>query len=484
MTGATTSTGVEPEAPESGPRVRGPLLCALSRRAVAVLRLRTLLALLLIQLAGLAVMSLADMELARPVLLASVIGVGALNVGVLAAVLRPVGRLAVIAGRLARGEEIVVPYTDRRGAAGALARALDSWREAEASRRAIVHYSPIGMLTTGVDGRPRETNPALQRMLGYSHEELADRTFEAFTHPDDVAATRGLYRRLDSGESDHLALDKRYIRRDGSVFWGHLTLTAIRDPGGHIALLAAMVEDVTRRRNEQERAAAMQRLMLPGAAPVLDGYELAGTCRPAADAGGDFLDWQLPAPGTLTLTLGDVMGKGMAAAILMSAVRTALRAAAPLPSAAATVQSVVSLIYADLERAEAFATLFHARLELASGTLRYVDAGHRLAFVRHADGAVTPFGRGGLPLAVLPDQRFAESELALAAGDALVVFSDGVLDLHPEIALVEEAGDLLAGAASAQDVVDRLATPGPGAARLHDDVTVLALWRAPRALQV
>jgi PAS domain S-box-containing protein len=412
----------------------------------------------------------------------SLLAPGALSLVLLAAALRPVGRLASVAGRLARGEEIAVPYTDRRGATGMLARALDSWQEAEASRRAIVHYSPIGMLTTGTDGKPRETNPALQRMLGYSHEELACRTFEAFTHPDDVVSTRELYRNLAVGGNDHLEMDKRYVRRDGSMFWGHLTLTAIRDPRGRVSLLAAMVQDVTRRRNEQAGAAAMQRLMLPGVAPALDGYELAGTCRPAADVGGDFFDWQEPAPGMLTLTLGDVMGKGMPAAILMSAVRTALRAAAQLPSAAATVQSVARLIDADLERAEAFATLFHARLELASGTLRYVDAGHRLAFVRHADGTITPFGPGGLPLAVLPDQQFSESTLALAAGDTLVVFSDGVLDLHDEIGRVEEVGGLLAGAVSAQEVVDRLstpATPATGATRLSDDVTVLALWRRP-----
>src|SRR5205807_2546172 len=135
------------------------------------------------------------------------------------------------------------------------------------------------------------------------------------------------------------------------------------------------------------RAAKVQRDLLPDAVPDLAGYELTGLCRPTEEVGGDFFDWYQPDDGTLAVTLADVMGKGMPAAILMATMRIALRSSAWTGSAGAAVQQVADSSFADLEKAETFMTLFHARLDMETGRVSFVDAGHGLAVVVGAERA-------------------------------------------------------------------------------------------------
>jgi hypothetical protein len=168
------------------------------------------------------------------------------------------------------------------------------------------------------------------------------------------------------------------------------------------------------RKADLERAAQIQAELLPREIPKLPGFELAARCVPAREVGGDFYDWQEPATGILTLTLGDVMGKGMPAALLVAAVRAALRAIAyqnssvvatmPFLMASETdlprfgnvvtlfhsqlIQSAAHALEPDLERAGSFVTLFHAQLNVMDRRLDYVDAGHGCVFVRRAKGSI------------------------------------------------------------------------------------------------
>src|SRR2546423_6761824 len=146
--------------------------------------------------------------------------------------LRPVTRLALAARRLAGGGEPVIPYVRRQDEAGAVARALLGYREAVASQRAITQHTPVGMLTLSLKLKVRDPSPALTDLFGYDYEDWktnAARMVGMVTHPDDIAATGNLYQRLIAGESDHLKLEKRYVRKDGSIFWGSYTVTMVRD---------------------------------------------------------------------------------------------------------------------------------------------------------------------------------------------------------------------------------------------------------------
>jgi sigma-B regulation protein RsbU (phosphoserine phosphatase) len=237
--------------------------------------------------------------------------------------------------------------------------------------------------------------------------------------------------------------------------------------------------DEKRRQLEQElaRAAEVQAGLLPRAAPTLPGWELAVRFYPAREVSGDFYDWQEVGHGSLALTVGDVMGKGMAAALLMATVRAALRAVAPHHPPAEAVQLVAAALEPDLARADSFVTLFQARLEGPTQRLVYVDAGHGLAFVRRASGAVEALGPRTLPLGVLAEETYREGVVTVAPGDALLVYSDGLLDARPDLAQGEAPlARVLAGAQGAEALAARLERAAELKGPPVDDLTILVLY--------
>ena len=124
-------------------------------------------------------------------------------------------------------------------------------RESEARLRAIFEDAAIGIALVGPDGRLVESNPALEQMLGYSGEELARLTFPEFTYPDDVEKDVQLFRELIAGKRDDYQIEKRYVRKDGRVFWGRLTASLVRGPHGEPQFAIGMVEDITARKQAE-----------------------------------------------------------------------------------------------------------------------------------------------------------------------------------------------------------------------------------------
>jgi PAS domain S-box-containing protein len=110
----------------------------------------------------------------------------------------------------------------------------------------------IGIALVDAMGQPVHNNPALQRMLGYTAEELRRMSFVEFTHPDDTAKDWALAREVFEGQRDHYQIEKRYLKKDGQVLWGHLTASAIRDGNGNWQFGVGMVEDITERKQAEE----------------------------------------------------------------------------------------------------------------------------------------------------------------------------------------------------------------------------------------
>lgn len=128
----------------------------------------------------------------------------------------------------------------------------------EAARReteqfeAAFRHAPIGKALVDLDGRFLRLNRALCRMLGYSEAELLERDFQSITHPDDLASDLALMRRLFAGETDSYALDKRYIRADGSEIWVNLSVSLARHADGTPRHYLAQVQDLTERRAAEQ----------------------------------------------------------------------------------------------------------------------------------------------------------------------------------------------------------------------------------------
>jgi PAS domain S-box-containing protein len=141
---------------------------------------------------------------------------------------------------------------------------------------AVFEHAAIGMAIVDMGGHPVHSNAALQRILGYSGEELAAMVFTDFTHPDDISADWELSQELFEGARDHYQLLKRYYRKDGRLIWVDLAVSLVRDEAGRPSYGIGMVTDVTKRKHAEEalvESEARFRTILeaaPAAAIVLD----------------------------------------------------------------------------------------------------------------------------------------------------------------------------------------------------------------------
>lgn len=263
--------------------------------------------------------------------------------------------------------------------------------------------------------------------------------------------------------------------------------TSPREFGEHdrtmLEQLATCVQDEVHLSSDRERATTVQQALLPRDVAPVPGYSFAATCVATGLVAGDAFDHRRLADGHYVL-VADVMGKGTAAAILMSAVRTVIRAemrrfAEADPATRGHLGRVLErardVVQDDLDAAEAFVTVFLGWADPRTGTLSFVDAGHGLTVVVHADGSTTTLGSDELPLGVDPGASWHEQRVELAAGDTFVCFSDGLLDVVPDVEVPSAAvSRLVAATGSPQALVrevERLALAVP----VRDDVTVLAV---------
>ena len=226
---------------------------------------------------------------------------------------------------------------------------------------------------------------------------------------------------------------------------------------------------------ELRYAAEIQAKLLPRSYPKIPGFEVAARCLPAKQVGGDFFDWQEVCPGVWSFTLGDVMGKGMAAAMLMATVRAALRSVAhnrPQEGVRLAEQAILP----DLENSESFVTLFHGQLYAAARRLTFVDCGHGYEFVLRAGGKLKALSPRGLPLGIPGRKVFREGCIDLGKGDTLVLYSDGLIDARPQLTLDNSnLARALQGADGAQEMVDRLVALPQVEGILPDDMTMLVV---------
>jgi len=225
------------------------------------------------------------------------------------------------------------------------------------------------------------------------------------------------------------------------------------------------------------RAAALQAGMLPASPLRGQGFEVAAHFTAAREISGDFYDWHQPNPGSVAITLGDVMGKGLPAAIMMATVRAALRGSAGLEDMEEGVRLAARVMATALEVNHAFVTLFHGVYDSQTGDLHYIDAGHGYTRLLRGATGQEALSERSAPIGIFPDSKLAVGTAHLDPGDTLVVFTDGLIELRPDLGTKDVPLPYDARrAANVQDLVDILAE-GSRNRELTDDVTVLALRR-------
>ena len=237
-------------------------------------------------------------------------------------------------------------------------------------------------------------------------------------------------------------------------------------------------------------ARTLQQSLLPAELPDIPGIEAAARFRPTGqgnEVGGDFYDLFESGGRGWTVVMGDVCGKGPDAAAVTALARYTLRAAAMrerLPSRSLALLNEAMLRQRDDRR---FCTVAYAYLEPMSEGARigFASGGHPLPLLLRADGSVQPVGEPGSLLGVLPDPTFEDRSLSLAPGDALVFYTDGVIEGRGANGALDEAGLARLVASCAGDGADAIAARVEDAAVAaqdgspRDDIAVLVLRVAP-----
>jgi phosphoserine phosphatase RsbU/P len=381
---------------------------------------------------------------------------------------------------------------ERRQAEAELAQAYQEIRERAESYQNLFNSIRDVIFVSNHDRIVRQVNqPALREIFGFEREEVVGKSAR-FLYADEQGyrmAGREIYER--PGQVAAKILELGFRRKNGEVFTGELYAMKVLDSQGRPTGNIGMVRDISERKiaaaalreSEKRRyqlqielvyAAEVQAKLLPRDYPHLPGFDIAAQCLPAKQVGGDFFDWLEVDPGVWGLTLGDVMGKGMAAAMLMATVRATIRSVTQHHRPAEALRLAERSLLSDLDNAESFVTLFYAQLQAAERRLAFVDCGHGYAFVRRADGAVETLAPRGLPLGVPGPKLFQEGEVRFAPGDTLVLYSDGLIDARPELALNHQLlAAQLDGAASAREMLGRLMALIKAPEPLPDDVTIL-----------
>jgi sigma-B regulation protein RsbU (phosphoserine phosphatase) len=236
-------------------------------------------------------------------------------------------------------------------------------------------------------------------------------------------------------------------------------------------------------------AREIQTWLLPGVPPQIPGISLSYATRPANTVAGDYYD-VFPRPGRtnddnrVVLAVADVAGKSIPAAMLMATFQASLKtlstAQVALPELAANMNRYACT---NSQGGLRFTTAFLAEYDPARRTLDYINAGHNNPILRRASGQIERLDVGGLPYGIMPEAQYQSASVALAPGDWLIIFTDGLVEA--ENARQEEYGEarllaaIEAGKSTEPDeMLKRLMAELDlfvGQTPQHDDVTCLLL---------
>jgi len=238
-------------------------------------------------------------------------------------------------------------------------------------------------------------------------------------------------------------------------------------------------------KRELELATEIQQSFQPSAPPMMNGYEFQGISFSCYEIGGDYYDFIRQPDGKMLIALGDVSGKGTAAALLMSSLHAAIHAQVaaktPLPQAIKSVNEYL----AENTPSNRFVTLFICELDSQTGVINYINAGHNPPLIGRADGVVQQLESGGFPLGIMPLAEFEVGQTRLEPGEALVIYSDGVSEANNlagdefgmERLTQVVSKNLLASASGMRDKVESALSAFTQTAPANDDITLVIVKR-------
>ncbi len=239
-----------------------------------------------------------------------------------------------------------------------------------------------------------------------------------------VTAVHALHRGMTAVATGDLSTHVEVPNEDefGDLAAGFNNMTASLQEGRRMALANDRLQQ------ELATARAIQVRLLPGQAPELNGFEVVGTSIPSREIGGDYYDFLAQGDDLVGIAIGDVSGKGMPAALLMSNLQASLHGQVLHPGTVSSVVARVNELLVLSTDPHMFATFFYGLLDTDSGEFTCTNAGHNPPLVVRRDGSLEELNRGGLLLGMLEGQVYQQATVVLEAGDVIVMYTDGITE--------------------------------------------------------
>lgn len=315
--------------------------------------------------------------------------------------------------------------------------------------RLMFEEAPLGLVLCQMDGTFVQANAAYLNIIGYPEEEALKLTYWDVTPPE-YALNEAAQLRTMRETGRYGPYEKEFIRKGGEHISVILNGCLVRGADGH-DYVWSIVEDIRARkasehalaearRYEREIETRIEETLLRGRPPTdVDGAEIAAISEATLHMDGDFADFVKLGHRCFDVLVGDVMGKGIVAALVgagtkshfLQALTTQLASSqtSELPSPASLVTAVHLSIVRQLIELERFLTLCYARFDLERGRVTFVDCGHTKTIrYRLADGTVCLLEGDNVPLGFLEDETYSEAELDILPGDVFFLYSDGITE--------------------------------------------------------
>jgi len=383
-------------------------------------------------------------------------------------------------------------------------------RASESRNLAILQSALDAIVTIDAKGRIIDFNTAAERMFGYSTQRTVGQTMQNLIIPPHLreAHRAGMTRYLAGGPAHVLnrRIEVEAMRSDGSTFPVELTIVPVRIE--NVEIFTATLRDISARRQaEHELAAARHReleigariqksLLVTPTPPQIEGLRISSHSQASQGIDGDFVEVIRIGPHFIDVITGDVMGKGLAAAMVGAATKmqfsrsiaelvTKAKNNNYLPGPAEIVTAVHQAMTPALQALDAFVTLCYLRIDMRHSRVIWVGCGHEETLHVPKTGPLRKLCNQHPPLGVVNQSVYLEDTCELALGDALFLYSDGVTDA------LRADGERVGHQRLFAAVEDRLRAHPTAAAALHslrrdllsdlghlqDDVTMVVVQR-------
>lgn len=309
-------------------------------------------------------------------------------------------------------------------------------KEIETLRR---HYSSLmdsvgdGICGLDPEGRITFVNQAMERLLGFSEDELLGQHRGMFFVDRHTRGRECPVSSVLSGGRAQQVSDARFRCRDGTHLPVEYVATPLREGDVTLGVVLAF-RDVRERlellqsEQEMQTARVVQMALYPKSDPVVPGFEISGLMHPSSLTSGDYYDYITSADGSLTVVIGDVSGHGLGPALEMVETRASLRTLLSDHSELGPAFKRLNMILQDDLPEGMFVTLFAAKIDPPHHTLSYAAAGHQAQLLT-CQGEWMRLDSLGLPLGIESEASYrAPRDVALQPGDLIVLATDGIME--------------------------------------------------------